>query len=110
MAIGLRKVPYRDNLRNFYEFYDEICERTEARYGACGALFEVSSRTPAYPDPELKTLTFDVGFYISRDYAKGHHSGEDGSPSEGWQPTPSDYDPGLTEQDWGTLLQDKDVF
>ena len=104
-----KKGSYRDNLRNFYEFYDEICEELKQDTELV-ELFRSQLTDTCYPDPELKTLTFDVGFYISRDYAKGHHSGEDGSPSEGWQPTPSDYDPGLTEQDWGTLLQDKDVF
>ena len=67
-------------------------------------LFKSQLTDSCYPDPELKTLTFDVGFYISRYYSQ--NSGVVGQSE--WFPT--DYDPGFTEDDWIALLSDREIF
>lgn len=50
-----------------------------------------------YPDPEYRTLAFDVVFYISRFFREDE-----------WFPV--DYNPGLSVEKWVELLQNKDVF
>lgn len=104
-----KKGAYRDNISRFYKIYDGICEALKQDMELVN-LFRSQLTDTCYPDPELKTLTFDVGFYISRDYSKDNKTSDDGNEYEGWWPKPSEYDPGLTTQDWITLLQDKDVF
>lgn len=98
-----KKGAYADNIRNCYRLYDEICEELiqdrELVY-----LFESQLTDTYYPDPQLKTLTFDVGFYISRYYSR---KGTTATKAE-WFPT--DYDPGLSVDDWVGLLSDGEIF
>ena len=98
-----KKGAYADNIRNFYKFYDEICEELKLETELVN-LFKSQLTDSCYPDPELKTLTFDVGFYISRYYSQ--NSGVVGQSE--WFPT--DYDPGFTEDDWIALLSDREIF
>lgn len=60
-----KKGAYADNIRNFYRFYDEIDEELKHDEELVN-LFRGQLTDTCYPDPELRTLTFDVGFYISR--------------------------------------------
>lgn len=60
-----KKGGYVDNIRNFYKLYDEICEELKQDTELVNLLNSQLTDT-CYPDPELKTLTIDVGFYISR--------------------------------------------
>lgn len=70
-------------------------------------LFRSQLTADCYPDPELKTLTFDVGFYISREYSKK----DSGDPDNNvWFPSQEEYAPGITVQEWVALLNDKSVF
>ena len=94
-----KKGAYADNIRNFYKLYDEICEELKQDTELVNLLRSQLTDT-CYPDPELKTLTFDVGFYISRYYSVVTEAE--------WFPT--DYDPGLSVDDWVGLLGDDDVF
>lgn len=50
-----------------------------------------------YPDPELRTLTIDVGFFISRYFNKDDAA----QASDEWWP--SDYTPALSVDDWEAL-------
>lgn len=60
-----KKGAYSDNIRNFCLLYDEI--NAELRQDAeLVNLFRSQLTDTCYPDPELRTLTCDVGFYISR--------------------------------------------
>ena len=99
-----KKGAYADNIRNFLRLYDEISavlkEDTELVN-----LFQSQLTDTCYPDPELKTLTIDVGFYISRLYSQ-----ENAEKAEAAAWFPSDYTPGLTEEDWLALLGDDKVF
>ncbi len=60
---------YAENLRNFYSFYDEICDYIRTDTELTG-LFKTQLTDTCYPDPEYKTLTVDVGFYISYYYLR----------------------------------------
>lgn len=66
---SFKKGAYADNIRNFLKLYDGINtvikEDTELV-----DLFRSQLTDTCYPDPELKTLTIDVGFYISRYYSQ----------------------------------------
>lgn len=89
-----KKGAYADNIRNFYKLYDEICEELMQNTELV-SLFKNQLTDTCYPDSKLKTLTIDVGFYISRYYNK-------------WFPT--DYDPKLSVDDWIQLLGNDKVF
>lgn len=98
-----KKGAYADNIRNFYKLYDEICEELKQDTELVNLLRSQITDT-CYPDPELKTLTFDVGFYISRYCSQRSTAVTEAE----WFPT--DYDPGLSVDDWVGLLGDDDVF
>ena len=101
-----KKGAYADNLRNFYAFYNEICEELKQDTELV-KLFRNQLTDTCYADPELKTLTFDVGFYISRDYIIKDNAD---LSEDGWFPSLDEYDPGITTEEWSALLQDREVF
>lgn len=102
--LPFKKGAYADNIRNFLKLYNGISEALKANSELVN-LFRSQLTDDCYPDPELKTLTIDVGFYISR-----HYSPDDGASNntEGWQGV--NYNPGLSVDDWCRLLRDKAVF
>lgn len=95
-----KKGAYADNIRNFYALYDELNGELR-RDEELIRLFRSQRTESCYPDPELRTLTADVGFYISRYYSPE-------KVDDGW--IPKDYEPGLTAEDWAGLLADREVF
>lgn len=98
-----KKGAYADNIRNFYKLYDEVCEELKQDKELVN-LLKSQLTDICYPDPGLKTLTFDVGFYISRYYSQKSTK----EPGAEW--FPADYDPGLSVDDWIGLLADEEVF
>ncbi len=100
--LHFKKGAYIDNLRNFYSLYDEICEEIKGDNELL-ALFKSQITDTCYPDSEFRTLTIDVGFYISRFF-----SHVDQPSLDSW--FPSDYSPKLTVEDWVGLLGDEKVF
>ncbi len=96
-----KKGAYADNIRNFFTFYNEICEEL-IKDEELVKLFKSQDLSNCYPDPKLKTLTIDVGFFISRRL----HDGEIGTNE--WFPV--EYTPALTVDDWEGLLSDNNVF
>jgi len=96
---SFRRGAYADNIRNFLKLYNEICSELKQDEELMNLLKSQLTES-CYPDPELRTLTIDVGFYISRSHNK--------TPSEEWRPR--DYSPGLSVDDWVRLLEDRDVF
>lgn len=99
-----KKGAYADNIRNFLRLYDEISAALKEDTELVN-LFQSQLTDTCYPDPELKTLTIDVGFYISRLYSQ-----ENAEKAEAASWFPSDYTPELTEEDWLALLGDDKVF
>lgn len=70
-------------------------------------LFKNSITASCYPDPELKTATIDVGFYLARFYLSAQNAEKDENE---WFPKPEDYTPELGVEDWIELLNDRSVF
>lgn len=99
-----KKGAYADNIRNFLKLYDEISVTLKEDTELVN-LFQSQLTDTCYPDPELKTLTIDVGFYISRLYSQ-----KNAEKAEAASWFPSDYTPELTEEDWLALLGDDKVF
>lgn len=98
-----KKGAYADNIRNFLKLYDEISASLKEDTELVN-LFQSQLTDTCYPDPELKTLTIDVGFYISRYYSQ-----KDSAPdTTSWYG--ADFDPGLSIEDWSKLLKDETVF
>lgn len=60
-----RKGAYAENIRNFLNLYDEISAALKEDAELVNLLHSHLT-DDCYPDSELKTLTIDVGFYISR--------------------------------------------
>lgn len=97
-----KKGAYTDNLRNFYALYDEIS--AELRNDTeLVSLLKANLTPDCYPDPECRTLTIDVGFYISRFYSQ-----KVAAPTEEW--FPADYSPEITTEQWIELIGDPEVF
>jgi 5-methylcytosine-specific restriction enzyme B len=95
------------NLVNGFRMYDEIAaalaEDTELIQ-----LVQQAMTPECYPDPALRTLTVDVGFFISRTYnAKTAAIPAESSTTPWW---PSDYSPNLTTAQWLTLLGNPRIF
>ena len=98
-----KKGAYADNIRNFLKLYDEISAALKEDTELVN-LFQSQLTDTCYPDPGLKTLTIDVGFYISRYYSQ-----KDSAPdTTSWYG--ADFDPGLSIEDWSKLLKDETVF
>lgn len=117
-----KKGAYADNIRSFYKFYDEICEELKQDTELVD-LFKGQLTDTCYPDPELKTLTIDVGFYISRSryYSQKQNDGlgadddefDETDPnlfSEDWFPTLEEYTPGFSKEQWLELLNNKKII
>ena len=87
-----------------FRMYDEICQAVTADKGIKDMI--QNALTPScYPDPEMKTATMDVGFYLARFYLE-----ERKAKTEESEWFPKDYSPNLTADDWAALLKDSSVF
>ena len=98
-----RKGAYAENIRNFLNLYDEISAALKEDAELVNLLHSHLT-DDCYPDPELKTLTIDVGFYISRYYSQIE------PPHERTNWYGADYNPGFTDSDWEKLMKDGEVF
>ena len=99
-----KKGAYADNIRNFLKLYDEISVALKEDIELVN-LFQSQLTDTCYPDPELKTLTIDVGFYISRYYSQ-----KDTVAQEEAEWFPATYSPGITVDELIKLLNDSEVF
>lgn len=98
-----KKGAYADNIHNFYALYNEICAELQKNDELRNMLAAQVDST-CYSDPEMRTLTIDVGFYISRYYSKRN----DEPAADEWWPT--DYSPAISTEEWIALLNDAEVF
>lgn len=93
----VKKGAYVENMRFFFDVYDEISLELKKDEELVGLLKSQLTDT-CYPDPELKTLAIDVGFFIYSDYKK----------VDAW--FPEDYSSILSANDWVELIKDEAVF
>ena len=89
-----------------FKMYDEICESIKADAEIVD-LFRNGITESCYPDPELRTATIDIGFYLARFYLSKQDVEKD---EHEWFPRPEDYTPELGVEDWIELLNDNSVF
>ena len=64
-----KKGAYEDNIRNFMALYDEICAELQ-QDDELSNLLNSQITSSCYADPELRTLTIDIGFFIFRYWNK----------------------------------------
>lgn len=99
-----KKGAYAGNVRNHLAFYDEVCAELK-KDDELVRLLRSRITPECHPDPELRTLTIDVCFYISR-----YISDKEVVAADSWFPAKDEYDPGLSVDDWVSLLGDETVF
>ena len=105
---GIKKGDYSNNIRNHKSLYDEIADELQQDDDLV-KLLNSHITNDCYEDPKLRTLTIDVGFYISRYISDETKDG--GKPTaDVWGPLEEDYHPGISTDDWVQLLQNKDIF
>lgn len=103
-----------ENLIGGYKLCDEICaqiSRNEAIINTYNALLT----DDCYPDPQFRTLTCDVVFYVSRYYLQADAAVDfdENDPlfmNDGWLPTLQEYSPGFTKDEWLKLLNNSEVI
>ena len=98
-----KKGAYADNIHNFYALYNEICAELQ-KDDELRNMLAAQVDSTCYSDLEMRTLTIDVGFYISRYYSKRN----DEPAADEWWPT--DYSPAISTEEWIALLNDAEVF
>jgi len=89
---------------NGYKMYDEICKVISEDDEAI-EMFRAAVSDMCYPDPKQKTMTVDLGFYLSRFYLEERKATQE---EKGW--FPKDYNPGITVDEWVEMLGDSSVF
>lgn len=93
-----------ESLIGGFKMYDEICEAIKTDPDIRTMIESVMPST-CYPDPEMKTATIDVGFYLVRFYLDEQDADKE---EEEW--FPKDYSPELGVGNWVELLNDSSVF
>lgn len=87
-----------------YKLYDEICAEIVKDQELCEMVSSALTDT-CYSDPKFKTMTIDIGYYLSLFYL---YENPVKPAEEDW--FPQAYTPGLTTEQWTQLLQDETVF
>lgn len=100
---SFKRSAYEDNIRNFFALYNEICEELK-KDEELRATLASHITGDCYSDSALKTLTIDVGFFISR-YL---HQEKNDSSKDKWEL--KDYTPNLSIDDWEELLNNNEIF
>ena len=106
-----KKGAYADNIRNFMAYYDELNTIIKTDVELVD-LFRNSLNDDCYPDPEMKTLTIDAGFYWGRLFSDDTIEEEEGivPPTDDWYPALKEYSPGFTKEDWLKILNNKNII
>lgn len=89
-----------DNVIGGFKMYDDIREALLADDDIRSMLDSVLTDS-CYADPELVTATIDFGFYLARFYIESQ---------EKWFPPLEEHTPGLSVDDWYSLIADPEVF
>lgn len=90
------------NLRDQIALYDRVCSALQSD-GDLRRLLDGQLTSDCYEDPELRTLSIDVGYYIA-------HRPKEDEFREDWWPAKAEYDPGIDTDTWKRLLGDPTVF
>lgn len=68
-SYAIKKGYYMANLRNSISLYDEICAELQ-KDGELRSMLDANLEEGCYPDPQLRTMAIDIGFYISNYYSE----------------------------------------
>ncbi len=101
-----KKTGSADSVIGGFKMYDEICEAIKADEEICDMVKNAIS-DGYYPDPEMKTVTIDVGFYLARYYLNEQQTSLEDNK---WYPSDEEYSPELSKEDWEELIEDGSVF
>ncbi|MBD5513420.1 MAG: EVE domain-containing protein [Lachnospiraceae bacterium] len=93
-----------ESLTGGFQMYDEICNAIKADPDIRD-MIQTAMTASCYPDPEMKTATIDVGFYLGRFYLSEQDADKE---EDEW--FPKDYSPELGVDDWIELLNDSSIF
>ncbi|WP_296879158.1 AAA family ATPase [Thomasclavelia sp.] len=89
-----------ENIINSNQLYDDINYLLKEDLQLVEKLKNKLTETE-YSDPNLKILTMDFGFFISKFLNKSNDK---------YWPSKNVYDPGISKEQWIELLNNKDVF
>lgn len=92
-----------DSLIGGFKMYDEVCKAV-SEDAEVVEMFRAAVSDTCYPDPKLRTVTVDVGFYLSRFFLEARRAAQE----ENW--FPKDYNPNITVNEWVEMLKDNSVF
>lgn len=93
-----------DSLIGGFKMYDEVC-KVISEDAEVTEMFRSAVTDTCYPDPQMRTVTVDVGFYLSRFFLEERKAAQE---EEGW--FPKDYNPDITVNEWVQMLKDSSVF
>lgn len=93
-----------DSLIGGFKMYDEVC-KVISEDADVVEMFRSAVTDTCYPDPQMRTVTVDVGFYLSRFFLEERKAAQE---EEGW--FPKDYNPDITVNEWVQMLKDSSVF
>lgn len=94
-----RKGKYENNIPNFYKFYDEICMELKKTGLVALLKSKIQEDSTCYADPELKTLTGDISYYIRKIVE---------ARKAKW--LPEDQNPLVSVAEWIELFANKEIF
>lgn len=98
-----KKGAYETNIRNSISLYDEVCEELSKDAELVEMLANAIDDT-CYADNMLRTLTTDIGFFISKViFNSDKPEPEDLYP--GYWPLLKEYNPNLTKDQWKAFLE-----
>ncbi len=103
----VKKGAKTDVLLDFLRFYDEIAAHI-ARDKETTDLLHSALTPDCYPDPEYRTLTIDVGFYISRYYTEGA-SKDPVPPNPEYWPSSVYYPVNITKEQWKKDIEEVEL-
>lgn len=93
-----------ESLIGGFKMYDEVCKVISEDAGVT-EIFRSAVTDTCYLDPQMRTVTVDVGFYLSRFFLEERKAAQE---EEGW--FPKDYNPDITVNEWVQMLKDSSVF
>ena len=113
-ALNFDAPPKRDgsveSLLNSYRLYDELRAALSQNIAVAQMIRSAIDAAPAgkyWPDTYWNIAAIDLGFYLSRYYLQEQTVAQKESE---WFPSKADYDPGITTEQWISLLNDPSVF
>lgn len=91
------------NATKGFAFYDEICDELKKDI-QLKEMFQNVCDNSCYPDTELKTLTIDVSFYISRQVVKHAEAKNNARDADGYWPSLEYYNHHISKEDWKNYI------